>query len=429
MKKIILLISIISITFLISKCSDLDDSIEKANLSDVISRDSKLFNLLQKVSNNSSNPPQATACIDFIYPLRLFIYNQNLEKIDEISIIGDLAFSEFLTDFPNDQFLSISLPLQTTLADGTIFQVNSYEELKIAIDSCDKEDIILYANGVFSFQADSEACVWTVPFNENNFNPYSGSLYKVENNNIAYYHLNTQTIGVWSFLFINDEFFLNINLEGNSEITQYWNKNFKVDYLSDNKIILNDTNNNLITLERKCRSQINYEVGDEGPTGGIIAYKKNTFSNGWKYIELNQENLIIEEWGCLNSNIINAQFTSIGSGLQNTIQIANYHQNLNNYYTNPAICNILNNGTVSSRTALGLSINQKKDWHIPSAEEWEKIYINLQPLNVIDFNNDVYWTSSESSATSVFCYDTNQEDIISLDKNQNNVKTKAIRYF
>ncbi|NJM80433.1 MAG: hypothetical protein HC854_13955, partial [Flavobacterium sp.] len=122
-------------------------------------------------------------------------------------------------------------------------------------------------------------------------------------------------------------------------------------------------------------------------------------------------------------------FTSIGSGLQNTIQIVNHHQSLNNYYTNPAICNILNNGTLSSKTALGLSINQEKDWFIPSAEEWEKIYLNLQPLDVIDFNNEVYWTSSESSATSAFCYDTNQEDLITLDKNQNNVKTKAIRYF
>ena len=57
------------------------------------------------------------------------------------------------------------------------------------------------------------------------------------------------------------------------------------------------------------------------------------------------------------------------------------------------------------------------------------IYLNLQGLNVIDFNNDVFWTSSENSATTAFCYDTNLEDLIILDKNQNNVKTKVIRYF
>lgn len=429
MKKIILLITLISIGFLTSKCSDLDDTIEKANLSEVITKNSALFNLLQKVTNNSTDPFQATACIDFIYPLRLFIYDQNLEKIDEITIIGDLAFSEFLTDFPENQYLSISLPLQTTLADGTIFQVNNYEELKIAIDSCDKEDIIAYSSSIFSSNGETYNCIWTVPFSENNFNNYAGSYFKVEEETINFSHLDLQSIGVWSFLYINDELFLNINLEGVSETTVYWNKNFKVDYLSDDKIILKDQDNNLITLERKCRSQIDYEIGDEGPTGGIIAYKKNTFSNGWKYIELHKNNITIEEWGCLNSSIPNAQFTTIGSGLQNTIQIANYHQNLNNYYTNPAICNTLNNGTVSSKTALELNINLKKDWFIPSSQEWENIYLNLQGLSVIDFNNDVFWTSSENSATTAFCYDTNLEDLIILDKNQNNVKTKVIRYF
>jgi hypothetical protein len=90
-----------------------------------------------------------------------------------------------------------------------------------------------------------------------------------------------------------------------------------------------------------------------------------------------------------------AQYTQIGTGYQNTIGITNYHDSLINYYLNPTICSDLNNGSLSSKTALNHTFNSENDWFIPSFEELETIYNNLSPLNLGNFENTYYWSSSE----------------------------------
>ena len=63
------------------------------------------------------------------------------------------------------------------------------------------------------------------------------------------------------------------------------------------------------------------------------------------------------EWGCFGSLISNTNSSQIGDGLLNSVSIANFHDNLLNYYINPGVCNPLNNGSVVAKEALVFKLN------------------------------------------------------------------------
>ena len=86
-------------------------------------------------------------------------------------------------------------------------------------------------------------------------------------------------------------------------------------------------------------------------------------------------------WGgappCSNTNITGADGTALGTGRQNTLDMA------------AASCyNIV--GLVN-----GVNINGYTDWYIPSIDELNKFYPNLTTLGLL---RTLYWTSSEANA-------------------------------
>lgn len=139
--------------------------------------------------------------------------------------------------------------------------------------------------------------------------------------------------------------------------------------------------------------------------------------------------MIIEEWGCINSSVTNALFDGTGSGFQNTVAIVNHHNELTNYYTNPLICSTQNNGTLSAKSALNLSNNPFLIWSIPSIDELMHLYTNLHIENIGNFNDSNYWSSSESSNSSVKCINFTNGEITILEKNLAGIRTRPIHYF
>lgn len=407
-------------------CNDLDDNLF-INTIDVIKKDSELFNLLETVVNQGDDPVENTVCLDFIYPFKLFVYDANLNQIDEVILGSDIQFSEFLAQLPNDHSISISYPLETILPDGTTFSVNNNTELKIAIDSCSKEDIIGYCTGLFGDQQGT--CVWEVPYIDGDDNTFAGAVFSASaTGTISLYHHNETFTGTWVFLFINDKLHLNINLGGNSITVQNWNYNFKVTSFTGDTYQL-ETPSFSRTLTKDCLDTQTYNIGDVGPSGGIIAYDKGTFTNGWRYIEAAQNDLNIQEWGCFNGQVTDANFEQIGTGFQNSVAIANFHDNLTNYYNNPSVCSNLSNGSVSSKTALNLDINSTIDWFIPSKSELQLLYTNLHNTGLGNFTNSTYWSSSEASISTSKCINFVNGATVTLDKNTAFIKTRAIRYF
>lgn len=418
-------------------CSDLDDNLKVAqplvNSADVITKDSELYNQIEKVTNaEGGSVLDEIVCIDFIYPLQLLIYNQNLQAIGSQIIVGDAQFSSFLDTFPAQQSLSISYPISTTLQNGDVFTVNSNTELKFAIDSCSREDIINFYNNLFcnASAAEITPCVWKVKYTADGDNEYvSGTLFVNTDGTMVFNYNETDYLGSWTFLFFNDELHLNINLEGTSTVAQHWNMDRLVS-LVGNTIVIHNTPKNTI-LVQECAVGGDYHIGDLGPSDGIVFYDKGSYSNGWRYMEVAPDDLGFLEWGCSGSSIANAQHTAIGRGLYNTAAIVNFHDQLNKYYTNPAICNSLNNGTVVAKKTLTLQSGSMNGWFLPSAAELNLIYTNLHLQGLGNFTASSYWTSTEIDAAHAQTIDfaTGAMETKSKKPAVGSVKARAVRYF
>lgn len=420
-------LGLLFLLFAINSCTDLDDN-EAVDLTrDTIKKDSELFGLLESVVNNGDNPVENTVCIDFIYPFKVFVYDANLLPVTEVVLGGDDEFSAFLAQLPIDQSISISYPLQTTLPDGTLFIVNNNAELKLAIDACSREDIISHCNGLFG--APQGTCVWEIPYIEGANNKYAGAVFTADaTGTITLYHHNATYNGTWVFLFLNDELHLNINLSGTSATVQDWNYNFKLTEFTGETMQL-QAGTISRRLVKDCNSIQIYTIGQMGPGGGIVAFDKGEFTNGWRYIEVAAQDSIIEEWGCFNGLVTDANYNQVGTGYQNSVAITNFHNELTDYFTNPAICSSLSNGSVSAKTAVNTIINTKDDWFIPSQMELQLIYTNLHTAGLGNFATAVYWSSTEDSVSKARCVNFSTGDLMALDKNSPLIKTRLIRFF
>lgn len=388
----------------------------------LIAQGSPLFELLQKVTVDGNDPMAEVVCIDFIYPFTLLIYNENLEVTGTHSLGGDDEISAFLGTLAPGQAISISYPISTTLADGTEFTLNNNDELKIAIDSCDREDLISICSGLFG---GDPACVWQVPFSINGDNSYSSGVFSANMDGTIKFHYNGQNyIGTWTFLFVNDEFQMNINLEGTSAVAQYWNFSRKIE-LTETKITIINGSSNII-LQKKCEQTETFAIGAQGSGGGIVFYDKGSYSNGWRYMEVSTIDLPFSEWGCSSAAIASTS-SEVGKGFYNSVQVVNFHNSLANYYTNPGSCNALNDGTVISKTAL---LYNSKDWFEPSEQELLLIYQNLYSQNIGNINAAKYWSSTEIDAATVRGINFENGQVISIAKNPpTDIIARAVRYF
>lgn len=150
-----------------------------------------------------------------------------------------------------------------------------------------------------------------------------------------------------------------------------------------------------------------YDVGDTGPSGGIIFYVDRTRTEGSQYFEAacvgwSDEvcggNDAIDpkaEWGCFESPIIGADGTAIGTGEENTVDIMRD-------CPTPGI---------AARIAGDLVLGGQTDWFLPSRDELNAIckWAYGDTVNTVcningsgnltltygGFASGSYWSSSE----------------------------------
>ena len=130
-----------------------------------------------------------------------------------------------------------------------------------------------------------------------------------------------------------------------------------------------------------------YGVGDTGPGGGIVFYVDLTRGPGSQYFEAAPVGAQVQRTWATGPNqsapVTGADGTAIGTGEQNTVEIVEQSGNL--AATSAAVyCSELVSGGQS-------------DWFLPSKDELNLMYTNLQSASMPlgGFSTGVYWSSSE----------------------------------
>lgn len=247
----------LAIILLISACSkDEDDQInqnfnnvnEKIKVSplDEISQDSELFKNLLQITKDEQRPDLNITCIDFIYPLSIFVFDENDEFSSLNAVLDDEEFSELLESLQVNFSISVSFPIVATLESGENFTINTVEELKESIDNCLDEEIIRECNGFL------EDCLLKIGFSFEYENTYLGGIFEESNGFTSFDFEDESYIGSWTALLIEDELYININLvEADTEITEFFNHNWLVEYIDENSLKLANADRELI-LNKRC---------------------------------------------------------------------------------------------------------------------------------------------------------------------------------
>ena len=183
-------------------------------------------------------------------------------------------------------------------------------------------------------------------------------------------------------------------------------------------------------------------VGDTGPAGGIIFYIKDSYSDGWRYLEAAPANLKVvrgvptvdsslEEYSSTNTAITSVSFvsgfyrkaddgenlyvngtttyassdctgTGIGTGKNNTALLA---EKMGTSIYRDQTGNVKLDRTVAARDCEDLEYNGFGDWFLPSKDELNLLYENLKKADLGDFGTGRFWSSSEDNATpEKMCY-------------------------
>jgi hypothetical protein len=101
-----------------------------------------------------------------------------------------------------------------------------------------------------------------------------------------------------------------------------------------------------------------YRVGETGPAGGIIFYDQGSKKNGWRYMETTLKDIdVVAPGGCYNTVNINTD-SAMGAGLENTNKIIE----------------LCSESGISARVAKSFTLNNYKDWFLPSFYELKAIF-------------------------------------------------------
>jgi hypothetical protein len=123
-----------------------------------------------------------------------------------------------------------------------------------------------------------------------------------------------------------------------------------------------------------------YKIGDEGPAGGIIFYDKGNRIGGWRYLEAAPRELPGGgSWG--PSTFVVGLSSAIGSGKENTRLIVEAARRAGEQNTAAQRCAAYNLGGYT-------------DWFLPSRDELDMLYKNLQVKGLGSYDDGYGYFSS-----------------------------------
>lgn len=119
--------------------------------------------------------------------------------------------------------------------------------------------------------------------------------------------------------------------------------------------------------------------------GGIIAYVDETGKHGLIAAPEDQSSGV--RWNIGGVYETGAFGTKIGTGKSNTAKIVQ----------------ALGNGNYAAKLCYNLKLNGYDDWFLPSYDELKELYKNREAIGM--FDNAIYWSSSEYSASNAWAQD------------------------
>ncbi|MAL23142.1 MAG: hypothetical protein CMP05_11610 [Xanthomarina sp.] len=248
--KILKLTFLLLLIFTTSCSDDADDKIitnsdPKYNTVEIIEADSDLFQYLVEIATDEEQPELSIACINFIYPLTIYTFNETNEYISTSVIEDDTQFSTFLEAIDLTYSISISFPITSTLLSGDEVIINTKEELKDAIDYCLDEELILECSTLI------QNCVLKVGYSYNYDNTYLGGIFIEEDGATNFTMDGILFNGSWTVFIIEHELHININLINADETGDFFNYDWKVEYIDGNSLLLTNENRELV-LNQRC---------------------------------------------------------------------------------------------------------------------------------------------------------------------------------
>jgi hypothetical protein len=152
---------------------------------------------------------------------------------------------------------------------------------------------------------------------------------------------------------------------------QYWNGNawIMITAPAENADSLSFCDGQPTWTQGGCN--VGYEIGDQGPAGGIVFYVSNEGLNGLEAAPADQGQA---KWGCYSTRISGANGTAVGTGEQNTSDII-------------AGCDETTAASIASAYGPG--------WYLPSSDELDLLYEQKDAGVVDGFNDYFYWSSSQ----------------------------------
>lgn len=283
----------------------------------VIGVDSDLFQNLKGIATDEEQANLSIACIDFIYPLTIFVFDETNSYAYTQNVQDDTQFSTFLESLSLDYSISVSFPITSTLYSGEEIIINTKEELKVAIDNCLNEELITECATLL------QNCVWKVGYSYNFDNTFLGGFF-VEANGLTNFHFNEDLfIGSWSTFIIENELHINISLNEADETGAFFNYDWKVEYLDENSLQLTNGDRELV-LNQRCDSDFEtcvdfiFEVCETEAESGISEFILDDYTacifdtleldNAFEIYYYETEQDAIDKINAIPSNIIYSNF-------------------------------------------------------------------------------------------------------------------------
>jgi hypothetical protein len=99
---------------------------------------------LEEYMAECSDDDDDIECIDFVYPISFSIFNSAHNLIETKFVHNDGEMYRFVKNIRESDIVSINFPIEVSLSDGTVLNIQNMMELKHAIneaaDSCDEDD-------------------------------------------------------------------------------------------------------------------------------------------------------------------------------------------------------------------------------------------------------------------------------------------------